>query len=172
MQDKDAAPGDYIVRARGAWFGNRSISAEVDLEPGIYEVVPKIEARYDVDAPDVHEVVTKLAERNPQKLRQIGVNYDLANARGLAELAEEERKQDQDKKRKIAEDRKKAQEAAEKGKADFEAWKKDRDEFEAWRREKKQSEEDKISAESRTETPATGEAKEQTTAAENPPTLP
>ncbi|KAF2996827.1 hypothetical protein E8E13_002914 [Curvularia kusanoi] len=168
LQERDAAPGDYIVRARGAWFGNRSISAEIDLELGIYEVVPKIEARHDPDVPDVHEVVTKLAERNPQKLRQIGVNYDLANARGLAELTEEELEQEQDKKRKAAEKKKKAQEAAEKERADFEAWKKDKDEFEAWKRMKKQSEEKGTSAKTSTETPAAEEAKEQVTAAEDP----
>lgn len=56
------------MRVRGAWFGNRSISAEVDVEPGLYEVVPKLVARREADSPDVHEVVTKVAERNPQKL--------------------------------------------------------------------------------------------------------
>jgi hypothetical protein len=141
LQEKDAAAGDYIVRARGAWFGNRSISAEVDLEPGIYEVVPKIEARRDPDAPDVHEVVTKLAERNPQKLRQIGISYDLANARGLTELDEQEREQKKEKRRKADEKKKAENEAADKEKAEFETWKKEKDEFEAWKREKKQAEE-------------------------------
>ena len=141
LQEKDAAAGDYIVRARGAWFGNRSISAEVDLEPGIYEVVPKIEARRDPEAPDVHEVVTKLAESNPQKLRQIGISYDLANARGLGELDQEERKQKEEKKKKAAEKKKAENEAADKEKAEFEMWKKEKDEFEAWKREKKQAEE-------------------------------
>lgn len=141
LQEKDAAAGDYIIRARGAWFGNRSISAEVNLEPGIYEVVPKIEARRDPNAPDVHEVVTKLAERNPQKLRQIGISYDLANARGLNELDEEERKQKEEKRRKAAERKKAENEAADKEKAEFETWKKEKDEFEAWKKEKKQAEE-------------------------------
>lgn len=45
------------MRARGAWFGNRSISAGVDIEPRVYEVVPKIVAKRDPDAPDVHEVI-------------------------------------------------------------------------------------------------------------------
>jgi hypothetical protein len=42
LQEAGAETGDHIVRARSAWFGNRSISAEVDLKPGCYEVLPKI----------------------------------------------------------------------------------------------------------------------------------
>jgi hypothetical protein len=42
LQEAGAQAGDHIVRARGAWFGNRSISAEVDFRPGCYEVLPKI----------------------------------------------------------------------------------------------------------------------------------
>lgn len=141
LQEKDADAGDYIVRARGAWFGNRSISAEVDLEPGIYEVLPKIEAKRNPDTPDVHEVVVKVAERNPQKLRQIGLNYDIANAKGLVELTEEEQKQKEQKNKAAAEKKKKQAEEAEKEKADFEAWKKEeKEEYEAWKREKKRLE--------------------------------
>lgn len=138
LQEKDGEPGDYIVRARGAWFGNRSISAEVDLERGVYEVVPKIEAKRDADSPDVHEVVTKVAERNPQKLRQIGMNYDLANAKGLDQLTEEERKLADKRKKEASERKRKEKEVADKDKADFEAWKKEeKAEYEAWKREKK-----------------------------------
>lgn len=142
LQEKDTEPGDYIVRARGAWFGNRSISAEVDLEPGIYEVLPKIEAKRSADSPDVHEVVTKVAERNPQKLRQIGLNYDLANAMGLDQLTEEEQILLQKKKKEAAEKKKKEKEAADKEKAAFEAWKKEeKEEYEIWKRHNKRSEE-------------------------------
>ncbi|KAJ4312536.1 hypothetical protein N0V94_007393 [Neodidymelliopsis sp. IMI 364377] len=140
LQEKDAAPGDYIVRARGAWFGNRSISAEVELVPGVYEVLPKIEAKRDSEVPDVHEVVMKLTERNPQKLRQIGLNYDIANAKGIGESSEDEVRQREQKKKKAAEKKKKETDEAEKEKADFEAWKKEeREEYEAWRRQKKSS---------------------------------
>ena len=80
------------MRARGAWFGNRSVAAEVDLEAGVYEVVPKIVATRDSDVPEAIDVVKKLAQRNPQKLRQIGMNYDMANAKGVVEVSEEEKK--------------------------------------------------------------------------------
>lgn len=142
LQEKDTEEDDYIVRARGAWFGNRSISAEVDLEPGVYEIVPKIVAKRDADTPDVHEVVTKVAERNPQKLRQIGLNYDIANAKGIMELTEEEKKRKEAKKKEAAKMKKKEKEAADKDKANFEAWgKEEKAEYEAWKKEKQQLEE-------------------------------
>ncbi|KAF3043352.1 hypothetical protein E8E11_007845 [Didymella keratinophila] len=145
LQEKDTEEGDYIVRARGAWFGNRSISAEVDLEPGLYEIVPKLVARRDADSPDVHEVVTKVvtkvAERNPQKLRQIGLAYDVVNAKGVMELSEEEKKRKETKQKAAADKKKKEKEAAEKYKTDFEAWKKDeKAEYEAWKKEKQRLE--------------------------------
>lgn len=138
LQEKDSEPGDYVVRARGAWFGNRSISAEVELEPGVYEVLPKIEAKRDAGSPDVHEVVTKVAERNPQKLRQIGLNYDLANARGLDQLTEEEQLLAKKKKKEAAEKKRKEDEAAEKEKAAFEVWKREeKEEYETWKEKKR-----------------------------------
>lgn len=153
LKEKDTEDGDYIVRARGAWFGNRTISAEVDLEPGVYEVLPKIEAKRNINAPDVHEVVTKVAERNPQKLRQIGLNYDIANAKGFVELTEEEQKQKDQKKKEAAEKKKQEKEAADKEKADFEAWKKgEKEEYEAWKKEKKRLEEKPKAAKSEAQT--------------------
>jgi len=140
LQEQNAEAGDCIVRARGAWFGNRSISAEVDLPVGTYEVLPKIEASRDADAPDVHEVVTKVAERNPQKLRQIGLNYDIANAKGLS-VTDEERKEKGRKKKQAAYKKKKKLEDEAKEKADFEAWKREeKAEYEAWKKEKSSQE--------------------------------
>jgi len=138
LQEKDATPGEYIVRARGAWFGNRSISAEVHLDVGTYEVLPKVEASRDADVPDVHDVVKKLAERNPQKLRQIGLNYDIANAKGVSEESEDERQKREKKRREDAEQKRREKEAEEKEKADFALWKKDeRAEYELWKKERR-----------------------------------
>ncbi|KAF2732750.1 cysteine proteinase [Polyplosphaeria fusca] len=131
LQDKDAKPGHHIVRARGAWFGNRSISAEVDLEPGTYEVAPKIVAWKEADEPEVLEVVTKMADRNPQKLRQIGLNYDVANAKGVVELSEEEKKKKEQKAKEAKEKKRKEKEEAENEKAEFEQWKKEKRERQA-----------------------------------------
>lgn len=130
LQEENAPSGDHIVRARGAWFGNRSVSAEVTLQPGRYEVVPKIVADRDPDVPDVFEVVTKVADRNPQKLRQIGMNYDIANAKGIVQLSAEEKKKKEEKKKAVEEKKKKEKEEAERDKAEFEAWKKEKRERE------------------------------------------
>ena len=71
------------MRARGAVRGGaRSVSAEVELEPGEYDVLPKILAQHDPSRPLVEDVVREYAQKNPQKLRQIGVNHDVANAKG------------------------------------------------------------------------------------------
>lgn len=115
LQEEGAEAGDHIVRARGAWFGNRSISAEVDLEPGRYEVLPKIAAVKIPAKSEVQDVVKEWAEKNPQKLRQIGMNYDIANAKGVVELMEEEKKVKEAKKK--AEKEKAEKEKAEKKKA-------------------------------------------------------
>ncbi|KAF2027066.1 cysteine proteinase [Setomelanomma holmii] len=145
LQEQGAEHGEHIVRARGAWFGNRSISAEVDLEVGTYEVLPKIEASRDADAPEVQDVVTKVAEKNPQKLRQIGLNYDIANAKGTIELTEEEQKKKEQKKE-AAEKKKKKEEEEAKEREAFEEWKKEeKAEYEAWKKERekeKRKEED------------------------------
>lgn len=139
LQEKNAAVGDHLVRARGPWFGNRSISAEVDLEPGVYEVVPKIVATRDPEEPEVLDVVKKLAERNPQKLRQIGLNYDIANAKGVFELPEEDKKKKEQEKKEAAEKKAKEKEVEEKEKEEFEAWKKEQKaDYEAWKKRKEQ----------------------------------
>lgn len=116
LQQEGAEAGDHIVRVRGAWFGDRSISAEVDLEPGRYEVLPKIAAMKDPTKPEVQDVVKEWAEKNTQKLRQIGMNYDIANAKGVVELTEEEKKAKEAKKK--AEKEKAEKEKAEKKKAE------------------------------------------------------
>jgi hypothetical protein len=111
--------------------------ANIDLPVGTYEVLPKIEATRNSDAPDVHEVVTKIAEANPQKLRQIGLNYDIANAKGFVELTDEEKKEKERKKKEATDKKKKKLEQEGKEKADYEAWKKEeKAEYETWKKEK------------------------------------
>ncbi|KAF5027785.1 hypothetical protein F66182_116 [Fusarium sp. NRRL 66182] len=69
------------VRPVHQW-DRRSVNCEVELEPGIYEVVPKIVTERFVFLPTVQEMVKRAADGNPQKLRQIGLQYDLAHAKG------------------------------------------------------------------------------------------
>lgn len=144
LQEKNAKAGEHLIRARGPWFGNRSVSAEVDLEAGVYEVVPKIVATRDADAPEVLSVVKKLAQSNPQKLRQIGMNYDMANAKGVFELPEEDKKKKEQEKKDLEEKKAKEKEAEEKEKAEFEAWKKEeKAAYEAWKKSKEDKDKEK-----------------------------
>jgi hypothetical protein len=68
---------DFIVRANGSWR-ERSCSTEVELEPGRYEVIPKIVARRVSSWMMVEDVVKKYAESRPTKLQKIGLNHDIA----------------------------------------------------------------------------------------------
>lgn len=83
LKKEGATPSDYICRVRPAHeWENRSVNAEVYLEPGRYEVLPKITASRDSDKPTMEKLIKQFAERNPQKLRQVGMQYDLAHAKG------------------------------------------------------------------------------------------
>ncbi|KKY23215.1 putative calpain family cysteine protease [Diplodia seriata] len=55
--------------------------AEVELDPGKYEVFPKILATKNDERDSVEEIVKSLADKRPQKLRQIGLNYDFAHVK-------------------------------------------------------------------------------------------
>jgi hypothetical protein len=92
LQEEDAPVGEHIIRASASDSGSgRSVSAEVQLEPGRYEVLPKIMA-FRVPGKDaVEDVVQGLAANKPQKLRQIGLNYDLAHAKAYSESEDKER---------------------------------------------------------------------------------
>lgn len=95
------------VRPVHTW-DRRSINCELELEPGTYEVIPKIETeRFEGRSP-VEKVVKKMADRNPQKLRQVGLQYDLAHAKGgvVDEDEELEKKKARQKLKKTREKRK------------------------------------------------------------------
>ncbi|RKK85890.1 hypothetical protein BFJ71_g14048 [Fusarium oxysporum] len=70
-----------ICRVSPCHLGDgRSINCELTLEAGTYEVIPKIIAERNGLDP-VEETVKLAANRNPQKLRQIGLQYDLEHAK-------------------------------------------------------------------------------------------
>ncbi|KAH9909929.1 hypothetical protein F4778DRAFT_713430 [Xylariomycetidae sp. FL2044] len=82
LQAVDAEDGDYLCSVQPVHkWENRTVSCELELEPGRYEVVPKIMATRNKRAKPVEEVVRRFAERNPQKFKQIGMQYDLAHAK-------------------------------------------------------------------------------------------
>lgn len=120
LQKKDSEPGDYVCRVRPKtedfFRDNRSVSCEIDLEPGVYEVLPKITARKSGKS-TVESVVALLADAAPQKLRQVGLSFDLAHAKALkSDLAREQ--EAEERKKKKAEEKKK--EEAAKAKAEEE----------------------------------------------------
>ena len=83
MKKEDAAGGDHIICARcPPSSGARSVSADIEMDPGRYEILPMILATRDLEMPTVEGVVKKHAEKTPQKLKQIGLNYDIAHAKG------------------------------------------------------------------------------------------
>ncbi|KAJ4387788.1 hypothetical protein N0V93_008390 [Gnomoniopsis smithogilvyi] len=91
LKEQGAPSIDYICRVRQAnRWDNRSVSAEVYLEPGKYEVFPKITATRIAGRPDMETIIRHFAETNPQKLRQVGMQYDLAHAKGG--IADEDQK--------------------------------------------------------------------------------
>ncbi|KAI0128818.1 calpain family cysteine protease [Xylariales sp. AK1849] len=117
LQESNASGGEHICRVRPVHkWENRSVSCEVDLEPGKYEVLPKITATRNNGSKPVEEVVKEYAEKNPQKLRQVGMVYDLAHAKGgvpdehelLEKRKVEEKKKKEAKKRKQKAKEKKA----------------------------------------------------------------
>lgn len=83
LKEQGAPSSDYICRVRPVHQGkNRSVSAEVYLEPGKYEVIPKLTATRNMARNCLGFVISRAAQQNPQKLRQVGMQYDLAHAKG------------------------------------------------------------------------------------------
>ncbi|TAQ88816.1 hypothetical protein B7494_g2861 [Chlorociboria aeruginascens] len=75
----------YIVR--GYSSGDRSAVAEVELEPGTYEVKIQIQGYRDSTLPKVEDVVKQNWLSRRDKLIRIGLSYDLAHAKGQIEDA-------------------------------------------------------------------------------------
>jgi hypothetical protein len=73
------SPQDYIARVRPFSRSTRAASCEVELTPGVYEVLPKITGFRNRSKPLVEEVIQKYANRRPQKLREVGLSFDLAH---------------------------------------------------------------------------------------------
>lgn len=95
LQEVGAKSGEHLLRVRPVHsWENRSVSAEIVLEPGKYEVLPKILATRDREKKMVEDVVKEWVEKNPQKLRQVGMSYDLAHAKGGVPIVEGKKKSD------------------------------------------------------------------------------
>ncbi|KAM7204840.1 putative calpain family cysteine protease [Rhypophila sp. PSN 637] len=72
---------EHICRAANPRF-RRSVSCEIELEAGRYVVLPKLLVERYWDRHPVEEMVKQYADSNPAKLLQVGMQYDLAHAKG------------------------------------------------------------------------------------------
>ncbi|KAJ3522261.1 hypothetical protein NM208_g12934 [Fusarium decemcellulare] len=117
LKSADDATPICQVRPVHQW-DRRSINCEVELEPGTYEVIPKIIAERSEYQPTVQQIVEMAVDRNPQKLRQIGLQYDLAHAKGgIMDEDEALRKKRENEKRKKLRKKKKEQKQKQMGDA-------------------------------------------------------
>ncbi|CAD6578019.1 MAG: hypothetical protein ASARMPRED_008495 [Alectoria sarmentosa] len=105
--DKDGEQ-DYIVRSHGNYSMSRSVSTDLELDPGTYSVLMKITARRDQDEDTPEDIIRKNVKLRQNKLIQTGLAYDLAHAKGeIRETeAEKQERQDREMKKKAAEKRK------------------------------------------------------------------
>lgn len=95
---------DCIVRSHGNYFMRRSVSTDIELEPGTYSVLMKITAkRWAIpDQPMPEQVIRERCTQRHDKLIQIGLAYDLAHAKGRIKETEREkglRKQQEERKK-------------------------------------------------------------------------
>jgi len=114
--DKDGQH-DYIVRSHGNYSMSRSVSTDLELDPGTYSVLMKITASRCTYKKPVEDVIRANCKNRQNKLIQVGLSYDLAHAKGEIKQTEAEKveRQKREEKKKAA-DRKKQRESFRKDK--------------------------------------------------------
>lgn len=130
---------DYIVRSHGNYFMRRSVSTDIELEPGTYSVLMKITAKR-WGRPTPEQVIRESCRHRQDKLIHIGLAYDLAHAKGQIKETEREKGL-----RKQREEKKKAADRAEQRK-EFREQK-----FKNWQIQQRQKARDKRYAQRRVE---------------------
>ncbi|KAF3131535.1 hypothetical protein TWF569_011159 [Orbilia oligospora] len=73
---------EYLVRSRANCDMWRSVSCEVELEAGVWDIAYKITATKVDGRKSVEEAVPELSVNNRKKFLQVGMSYDLAFAKG------------------------------------------------------------------------------------------
>lgn len=82
LRRANADQDDILCRVRPSHlWESRSVSCEVHLDAGRYEVCPMVMAEQNQNLPLVEEAIQLAAQINPHKLRQIGRQYDVAHAK-------------------------------------------------------------------------------------------
>ncbi|KAL8765723.1 MAG: hypothetical protein Q9209_007288 [Squamulea sp. 1 TL-2023] len=93
----------FMVRSHSNYSMSRSVSTDIDLEPGTYSVLMKITAKRWVDELTPDQVIRSSCMNRPEKLIQVGLSYDLAHAKGEIKETEKEKAA-----RELCEEKKKA----------------------------------------------------------------
>ncbi|OBT63200.1 hypothetical protein VE03_07754 [Pseudogymnoascus sp. 23342-1-I1] len=76
---------DYLMRTHGEFYRQRSVSAELFLEAGTYEIRMKVSAERNEKAHKVEDIVKGNWLDRREKLLQVGLSYDIAHAKGQVE---------------------------------------------------------------------------------------
>ncbi len=99
---------DYIVRSHGNYSMHRSVSTDLELDPGTYSVLMKITAKRYQSARIPEDIIRDNVKDRQNKLIQVGLSYDLAHAKGDIVETEEEKtaRQKLEEKKKAAEKKK------------------------------------------------------------------
>ncbi|KAI9793295.1 MAG: hypothetical protein M1833_000794 [Piccolia ochrophora] len=84
---------EYIVRSHGKYIMRRSVSTEIDLDPGHYTVLIKVIAERDRDKLPPEEAIRKTCREKRDKLLQVGLSFDLAHAKGQIKESDAEKKE-------------------------------------------------------------------------------
>jgi hypothetical protein len=81
----------FVINCRKNFFLRRSVSADLDLEAGEYQVFVKVEAKHHRSRP-VEDTVRENIEPRRAKLVQVAMKYDKAHIRVRDEAQLEETK--------------------------------------------------------------------------------
>ena len=99
---------DYIVRSHGNYSMSRSVSTDLELDPGTYSVLMKITARRWQEDDTPEDIIRANVKVRQNKLIQTGLAYDLAHAKGEIRETEIEKQglQERELKKRAAEKKK------------------------------------------------------------------
>ncbi|CAO1597197.1 MAG: hypothetical protein LQ349_000117 [Xanthoria aureola] len=81
----------FMVRSHRNYSMSRSVSTDIDLEPGNYSVLMKITTKRWVGDSTPDQVIRNSCMNRPEKLIQVGLSYDLAHAKGEIKETEKEK---------------------------------------------------------------------------------
>ncbi|KAL8840737.1 MAG: hypothetical protein Q9170_001175 [Blastenia crenularia] len=81
----------FVVRSHKNYSMSRSVSTDIELEPGTYSVLMKIIAKRWTGDLTPDQVIRNSCMGRPEKLIQVGLSYDLAHAKGQIKETEREK---------------------------------------------------------------------------------